>query len=388
MILTNILVAGSAVYVGTKTYQKFSTKVSLNLFGIREHQKKEDSLQSLYAQGKTALNKVRAEKMMPSFLRLRDVDTILFSKSALTLEQPHVGKIYTCNLYSKEEILSVAAAAQQRQRHPIARAILQAACERGLDIPSIRHAQYKVRSGIRGKVAKDVVCVGSAEVMTMQSIAIPHIMQVVQSFSHQKGHELLYVAINNQLVGAIELCDTIRPEAKRVIRELKQRDYELVMISEEHEQATQALAQELGFERYVAETTPEKRVQLIEQLEQAPKGRHKPKSVCFVDAEINDAMVPQLSISLCGVSKVASDSTEIILMTQNLKQLVDLIDLGVKLDTNMKRTMLVGAVLSGIIVGGLFFLHLSLASAVALYAGSMMASMANTMWPLMRMSKV
>ena len=104
----------------------------------------------------------------------------------------------------------MAAAALQRQRHPTAQAILQAACERGLDIPPIRHAQYaqhQVGSGIRGKVAEDVVCVGSADFMAKQSIAIPHIMQVVQSFSHQKCNELLYVAINNQLVGAIELCE-------------------------------------------------------------------------------------------------------------------------------------------------------------------------------------
>ena len=313
---------------------------------------------------------------------LRQVDTIVFDKTGtLTHEQPHVGKIYTCSQYTEDEILTYAAAAEHKQTHPIARAILQATSERQLDLPPIRSAQYEVGYGLKVFVDNQMIRVGSAGFMALESIPLSDTIQKVQARCHEHGYSLVYVAVNDRLVGAIELHATVRPEAKRIIRELRQRNYSLYIISGDHEKPTQALAQELGIDHYFAETLPEKKASLIEQLQQ------EGKSVCFVGDGINDAIAlkkAHVSVSLRGASTVATDTAQVVLMDASLNQLVDLFDLAAGLDANMRRTMLAGAVPSAIIVGGVFLLHFGIYSAAALYAGGMIASVTNAMSPMVK----
>jgi len=93
--------------------------------------------------------------------------------------------------------------------------------------------------------------------MELEGINIPLDIQQVAEECQENGHSLVYVAINDQLAGAIELHATIRPEAREVINELRRRKMEMVIISGDHEQPTRQLAQELGIETYFAETLPE-----------------------------------------------------------------------------------------------------------------------------------
>jgi len=97
----------------------------------------------------------------------------------------------------------------------------------------------------------------------------------------EQGHSLVFIALNDQLAGAIELYPTIRPEAKQIIAQLKQRGLSMYIISGDHEQPTRKLAQrklaqKLGIENYFAETLPEGKANLIAQLQQ------EGKVVCFV----------------------------------------------------------------------------------------------------------
>ena len=81
---------------------------------------------------------------------LKEVDAVIFDKTGtLTIEQPHVGKIYLCHKISEDELLTYAAAAEYKQSHPIAKAILAEADERGLDIPQIDEASYEIGYGIK-----------------------------------------------------------------------------------------------------------------------------------------------------------------------------------------------------------------------------------------------
>ena len=82
--------------------------------------------------------------------QISKVDTIVFDKTGtLTLEQPHVGSIHTWNGYTEESLLTVAAAAEERQSHPIARAIREEAEKRQLDVPFIGEASYEIGYGIK-----------------------------------------------------------------------------------------------------------------------------------------------------------------------------------------------------------------------------------------------
>ena len=145
------------------------------------------------------------------------------------------------------------------------------------------------------------------------------------------------VAIDEQLAGAIELQPTIRPEAKEVIRNLRERGKSLYIISGDQEAPTSRLAQELGIDHYFANTLPENKATLVRQLQ--AEGR----SVCFVGDGINDAIAlkqAHVSISLRGATTIATDTAQIVLMKSDLTQLISLFELSEAFDQNIKRSFM------------------------------------------------
>jgi Cu2+-exporting ATPase len=133
--------------------------------------------------------------------------------------------------------------------------------------------------GLIVNVEEKSIRLGSRRGITMSGIVIE--AHIDEDRYHALGHELVYLAIDKQLAGVIELQPTIRPEAKHIVSTLKQRNMSIVIISGDHEQPTKKRAASLGIEQYFAETLPENKADLIEQLQKAPKGHDKGKSVCF-----------------------------------------------------------------------------------------------------------
>ncbi|MGH6820743.1 MAG: HAD-IC family P-type ATPase, partial [Methylocella sp.] len=195
---------------------------------------------------------------------LHRVDTLVFDKTGtLTEEQPSVVRIYTFADTDEQQILRYAAAAEQKQNHPIARAILAAAQQRQLTIPVLEAAEYKVGYGLTVKVENRQVEVGSRRFIEAAGCALPPALQAIQE--QAQGHSLVLVACDGVLAGAIELLPTVRPEAKRMIRELRER-YGITatyIISGDQEAPTRKLAQELEIDHYFAETLPEQKADLI-----------------------------------------------------------------------------------------------------------------------------
>ncbi|MEK8020996.1 MAG: heavy metal translocating P-type ATPase [Candidatus Parabeggiatoa sp.] len=313
---------------------------------------------------------------------LHSVDTVVFDKTGtLTQEQPYVKAIHTCQDQTENDILCYAAAAEYKQKHPIALAIQKEAQNRHLDLPMIDEANYEIGYGLKVRLDDKLIRVGSIRFMTMEKIIIPPSILMFQTKSHDQGSSLVYVAVNEQLSGTIELQATIRPEAKQVIDNLHQRGMNIVIISGDHEQPTQQLAQELGIDQYFAETLPENKAQLIEKLQK--EGR----SVCFVGDGINDSIAlkkANVSISLRGASTIATDTAQVILMDESLKQLPLLFDLANRLEKNM-RTGFITAMIPGVMcVGGVYFFHIGVITAGVLYNISLGAGVGNAMLPKLR----
>jgi len=311
---------------------------------------------------------------------LSKVDTVVFDKTGtLTQEQPHVGKLYVCNGYEEDQLLVYAAAAEYKQTHPIALAILEKAEQRGLLWPEIEEAKYEVGYGIKVSLGQELIRVGSVRFMEMEEIAIPPDILKKQQLGYEQGYSFVYVAINNQLGGAIELRATIRPEAKRIINYLQQRHLSMYIISGDHEKPTQKLAEELGIKHYFAETLPQNKARLIEKLQA------EGKSVCFVGDGINDAIAlkkANVSISLRGASSVATDTAQIILMDQSLKQLEQIFEIASEFEANMKINFLITVIPQTIIIGGVFFLHFGLLSSIVLNQIGLLTGLGNAMLPL------
>ena len=130
---------------------------------------------------------------------LRQVDTVVFDKTGtLTEEQPTVGKIHCLGNYDENTVLSYAAAAEYRQPHPIAKAIVDKAASKNLERPNLDSASYEVGYGIKVTIDGQLIRVGSGRFMTQENIKLPEMAQDIQTKAEAEGFSLIYFGINQQ----------------------------------------------------------------------------------------------------------------------------------------------------------------------------------------------
>jgi len=316
---------------------------------------------------------------------LDEVDTVLFDKTGtLTLEQPTVSRVLCYNGVAEPEILRYAAAAEAKQSHPIARAILQAAHDHGLDLPLLEDAQYKVGYGLKTQIEGRTTRVGSVRFMSAEQIAVPAEVAVQQAASHTAGNSLVLVALDGEVVGAIELQPTLRPEARQIISNLHARGIQTAIISGDNEAPTQRLAAELGIDRYFAEVLPEDKANLVTQLQEEG---HK---VCFVGDGINDSIAlksADVAVSLRGATTIATDMAEIVFMDGTLGQLPTLFELADDFAANMRTNLLAAVVPGAIGIVGTFFFGWGMTLCVLLNQGSSPAGIYNAVRPMLEERK-
>jgi len=187
----------------------------------------------------------------------------------------------------------------------------------------------------------------------------------------QEGATLVFVAVDEQVVGAIELQATIRPEAQRVIQQLKHRNLSLSIISGDHEEPTRKLAAKLGIQNYFANTLPENKAQHIKQLQ------NEGRVVCFIGDGINDAIAlkqADVSISLLGATSIATDTAQIIFMDRSLNQLDHLLALAHQYEKTLQTGFITSVVpgvvsIAGVFVAGFGFYAVEILFQLGLFSG-------------------
>ena len=260
---------------------------------------------------------------------LGKVDVVLFDKTGtLTQAHPVVANIQSFSNLSEDQILTYAAAAEIRLTHPIAKAIIDEAKKRGLEYPQVDKAYYKMGHGIVVELDGQLIQVGSHRFMQKEGIKIPS----------NANLSAIFIAINDNIVGCIELQANIRDEIPQVIGLLRQQGIKkIIIVSGDHQQATQNLAENLGIDEYFYEVLPQEKSEIVEQLQQ--QGHH----VCFVGDGINDALAMQkadVSISLSGAASIATDMAQVVFLDGNLCHLDKLFEIAKRLNSGLKNSLL------------------------------------------------
>lgn len=318
---------------------------------------------------------------------LTQIDTIVFDKTGtLTLEQPHVGQVHALGDIDEKTILQYAATAEYKQTHPIAKAILAQAQQYDVNTLDIDESDYELGYGIKVSLAdKRLIRVGSLRFMQLEQITIPDEVEHITQNAYKQGHSVVAIALEQQLIGLIELYPTIRPEAKGLIDALHKLGLSIYIISGDSTQPTANLANKLGIDNYFAETLPEDKARHIESLQQ------EGKNVCFVGDGINDSIAlkkANVSISMRGASTIATDTAQIVLMEQSLEQLVHLFELSRELDSNLKQGFWVSVVPGVLCMSGVFILGFGLFSSIMFFNLGMLAGGVNSMLPVLKHDEV
>jgi Cu2+-exporting ATPase len=318
---------------------------------------------------------------------MNDIDTVLFDKTGtLTRECPEVGRILACPGFDEPTILRYAAAAENKFAHPIAKAILDAFAAAGLTMPESDDSKYQVGYGITVVIEGRTVRVGSARFMVLEGIDIPPLAAEALDEAHREGHTLVFVAVGDELGGAIELRASQRPEAREIIEGLRQRGIKhIAIISGDHEAPTRKLAESLGMDEYFAGVLPADKASYVERLQKA--GR----KVCFVGDGINDSIAlkkANVSISLRGASSIATDTAHIVFMEESLAKICELRDIARSLDRNVNRSWTLILVPNALCIAGAFTMGFGVMASVITNNVAALAALANGMLPLRRIAQV
>jgi Cu2+-exporting ATPase len=318
---------------------------------------------------------------------LPQVDTIVFDKTGtLTKEKPVVGTIRCCRNYNEDDVLIYTAAAESKQTHPIAMAIIKEAEDRNLHIPNFDSSDYHAGYGINVRIAGKSVHVGSARFIKISGISLPQNIIEMQEACHNKGHSLVITAVNQEVAGAIELIPALRPEALEIIRSLRNLNQikDMYIISGDHETPTRVLAQHLGIKHYFSEILPEKKAKIIKSL------REEGKFVCYVGDGINDTIAMKysnLSVSMRGASRIATDTARIVLMTGGLRLLPFIFDLAQDFQKNSNLMFALIGSPTVIGIGGAFLFGTGIIGTTLLCMVGLLAAAGVAVMPLFSYSK-
>lgn len=340
---------------------------------------------------------------------LHTVDTVVFDKTGtLTLEQPTVAEVHVLDQYSADQLLAYAAAAEQHQSHPIAQAILDAAQARKLPLPAIHDAHYELGYGLRVWLAQDketgrqedrktadealtlspphpitpslLIRVGSQRFLQQEGLDMPPALVPIQQRCADIGHALIYVAVDETVAGVLELQPTLRPEAHAVVTALQKQGLTLYILSGDQVEPTRHLAGQLGIDHYFANVLPTDKARFISELQAA--GR----KVCFVGDGINDAIALKqatVSVSLRGATTIATDTAQIVLMEQSLRQLPRLFDLSHRLERNLMTSFGLSIGTGVVIISGALLFQMGIGAAITFGALAGLGILGNAMTPLL-----
>jgi Cu+-exporting ATPase len=264
----------------------------------------------------------------------RRVNTIVLDKTGtLTRGKPAVTQILTSNGLGENELLRLAAAAEVGSEHPLGEAIVSRAQELQLELPAAQHFQAFAGRGIQAQVDGREVLLGTRALLEDYGIYLDGLADSADTLG-QGGATPMYVAVGDQAVGLIAVADTLRPESRAAVDQLKALGLEVRMLTGDNAATAQAIARQAGIDRVLAEVLPDQKAEKVQALEAA--GR----VVAMVGDGINDAPAlaqADLGIAIGTGTDVAMAASDITLIGSDLRSIVTAIALSRKTVSVIKQ---------------------------------------------------
>lgn len=260
-------------------------------------------------------------KNRTAFENARRITTIVFDKTGtLTVGKFEVSKIVSLKSeLTENEIIRLASALEQKSEHPIATGILQKVKELSVTVQSAENFNAITGKGVEATVEGKKIMVVGPGYLKENNIAIP------DGFIANDTETVVFVIINNELVGYIALSDEIRPESAGAIITLKQNKIKSILLTGDNNKVAKSVSETIGMNSFIAEVLPHQKLEKIKDLQ------NKGEYVAMTGDGVNDA--PALAQADVGIavgsgSDIAAETAGIVLVNSNPKDIVSLILFG------------------------------------------------------------
>ncbi|MFO7173792.1 MAG: heavy metal translocating P-type ATPase [Bacillota bacterium] len=260
---------------------------------------------------------------------------VLDKTGTITRGEPALTDLVPAPGFTAEELLRLAAGAEQRSEHPLAAAIVRTAQDRGLVLPEPGDFTATPGQGVAATVEGRRVLVGSRKLMAGAGVDFGALAPELERLEAE-GKTAMLVAADGRPAGVLAVADTVKPSAAAAIAELKRMGIEVVMLTGDNRRTAAAIAREVGIDRVVAEVLPEEKAAEVEKLKAG--GR----VVAMVGDGINDA--PALATADVGIAigtgtDIAIETADITLMSGDLRGIPAAIRLSQKTMRKIRQNL-------------------------------------------------
>ena len=260
------------------------------------------------------------------------VDTVVLDKTGtLTKGELEISALWQPQsaVYSEEDLYRFAAAVERQANHPIAKAIVQAAEQKMLDIPTALFAKMEVGQGIQAELEQvGTIKVGKPDYC---GLILPKNLEDIWQIA-----SIVAVSINDEPIGAFALTDTLKNDSLHAIQRLQQQNIDVVIMSGDQQSVVDYIAKQLGIKKAFGRLSPRDKAEQIQKLKDLGH------VVAMVGDGINDApalAAANVSFAMKSGSDIAEQTASATLMQHSVNQLVDALFIARATLKNIKQNL-------------------------------------------------
>lgn len=269
-----------------------------------------------------------------NFENARNLNAVVFDKTGtLTKGEFGVTNIIPNEGYSEEEIIRLAASIEQNSEHPIATGIVKTTEEKGISLGKVTDFESITGKGIQGKVDGKKINVVSPGYVNSNNLKFD---QRLFNEMSEEGKTVVFVLLEDELIGMIALADMIRDTAKEAITTLKEKGVHPIMLTGDNEKVANWVAKQLGIEEVYAEVLPDDKANQVKEIQA------KGWKVAMTGDGVNDApalATADLGIAIGAGTDVAMETADVVLVRSNPNDVVTLMDLSRKTYRKMVQNL-------------------------------------------------
>jgi Cu2+-exporting ATPase len=258
--------------------------------------------------------------------RMRTIDVVLFDKTGtLTKGEPELKDVAVVDGISTKELLALAAAVESDSEHPVARAIVRAARQQGLEIPKATGFTSMTGRGVRADIDGKTLQVGGPALLRELGIAEPEDLAASTRAWMDRGAAVLHVVDGGRILGAVSLEDAVRDESRQAVAALQNRGIKVAMITGDARQVAKAVGSELDIDEVFAEVLPADKDKKVAELQA------RGLKVAMVGDGVNDSPAlarAEVGIAIGAGTDVAMESAGVVLAGNDPRAVLSMVDLS------------------------------------------------------------
>ena len=264
------------------------------------------------------------------------IKTVVLDKTGtITKGKPVLTDLKVYNNFDENEILQLAASAENNSEHPLAEAIVNGAKERNIEFKQYDKFRAMPGYGIRAVIDEKEIQIGNRKLMASRKISTEAAEKDYEILSNE-GKTPMFISVNNELAGLIAVADVVKETSKEAVEKMHKLGLKVIMLTGDNEKTAKYIAKEVGIDRVIAEILPFQKSEEVKKLQEAGE------FVAMVGDGINDS--PALAQANVGIAigsgtDVAIESADIVLIRNDLNDVAGAIALSKATITNIKENL-------------------------------------------------